>query len=70
MVSEEIELNAMLEAEGYDVLETDLGEFIIQTGGRNAEPYRRPGDPQVQRDDPRPVYRQARHGNTPTTPPR
>jgi L-lactate dehydrogenase complex protein LldF len=33
MVSEEIELNAALEAAGYHVLETDLGEFIIQLAG-------------------------------------
>ncbi|BAS29307.1 LutB/LldF family L-lactate oxidation iron-sulfur protein [Limnochorda pilosa] len=30
MVSEEIELNAVLEAEGVRVVETDLGEYIIQ----------------------------------------
>jgi L-lactate dehydrogenase complex protein LldF len=30
MVSEEIELAHTFEAEGYDVVETDLGEFIVQ----------------------------------------
>ena len=30
MVSEEIDLNAALEADGYRVIETDLGEFILQ----------------------------------------
>ncbi|MCX9154769.1 LutB/LldF family L-lactate oxidation iron-sulfur protein [Niveibacterium sp. 24ML] len=30
MVSEEIALNPALEAEGYEVVETDLGEYIIQ----------------------------------------
>ena len=30
MVSEEIELNPMLEADGIEVVETDLGEFIVQ----------------------------------------
>jgi L-lactate dehydrogenase complex protein LldF len=30
MVSEEIALNAALEAKGYEVIETDLGEYIIQ----------------------------------------
>ena len=30
MVSEEIGLNAALEAAGYEVIETDLGEYIIQ----------------------------------------
>lgn len=30
MVTEEIELNAHLEREGFDVTETDLGEYIIQ----------------------------------------
>jgi L-lactate dehydrogenase complex protein LldF len=32
MVSEEIELNAHLEGEGVEVVETDLGEFIVQLG--------------------------------------
>ena len=30
MVSEEIELNAALARAGVDVLETDLGEFVVQ----------------------------------------
>ncbi|MBL8452823.1 MAG: iron-sulfur cluster-binding protein [Zoogloea sp.] len=30
MVSEEVDLNAALEARGYTVVETDLGEYIIQ----------------------------------------
>jgi L-lactate dehydrogenase complex protein LldF len=33
MVSEEVALNAALEGAGYHVLETDLGEFIIQLAG-------------------------------------
>ena len=33
MISEEIGLNAALEAGGHDVLETDLGEYIIQLRG-------------------------------------
>jgi L-lactate dehydrogenase complex protein LldF len=33
MVSEEIELNAALESAGYEVTETDLGEYIIQLRG-------------------------------------
>ena len=33
MVSEEIELNSALEAHGYRVVETDLGEYIIQLRG-------------------------------------
>jgi L-lactate dehydrogenase complex protein LldF len=33
MVSEEIELNKSLEAQGIEVIETDLGEFIIQLRG-------------------------------------
>ena len=33
MVSEEIELNAALGAAGVDVLETDLGEFVVQIDG-------------------------------------
>jgi L-lactate dehydrogenase complex protein LldF len=33
MVSEEVELNAHLEAAGMEVVETDLGEYIIQLAG-------------------------------------
>ncbi|HSR19934.1 MAG TPA: LUD domain-containing protein [Anaerolineales bacterium] len=33
MVSEEIELNAALEREGHRVVETDLGEYIVQLRG-------------------------------------
>ncbi len=33
MVTEEIELNEALEAAGLDVVETDLGEFIVQLAG-------------------------------------
>lgn len=33
MVSEEIELNHALEANGVEVVETDLGEFIVQLSG-------------------------------------
>jgi L-lactate dehydrogenase complex protein LldF len=33
MVTEEIELNAALEADGRTVVETDLGEFIVQLSG-------------------------------------
>lgn len=33
MVSEEIHLNAALEAAGIDVVETDLGEYIVQLAG-------------------------------------
>lgn len=33
MVTEEVELNAFLEKEGYRVVETDLGEWIIQLAG-------------------------------------
>ncbi|MFH1120190.1 MAG: LutB/LldF family L-lactate oxidation iron-sulfur protein [Bacteroidota bacterium] len=37
MVSEEIELNAHLEGNGIESLETDLGEFIVQQAGEH--PY-------------------------------
>ncbi len=37
MTSEEIHLNAALEAEGYNVIESDLGEFIQQL--KNEAPY-------------------------------
>mgnify|MGYP002064432330 CR=1 FL=1 len=33
MVTEEIELNAALEAAGIEVTETDLGEFVVQLSG-------------------------------------
>lgn len=33
MVTEEVHLNAVLEAEGIQVVETDLGEYIIQLAG-------------------------------------
>jgi len=33
MVSEEIELNAHLQKAGFEVIETDLGEFILQLAG-------------------------------------
>ena len=33
MASEEIHLNEVLEADGCEVIETDLGEFIIQLAG-------------------------------------
>ena len=33
MVTEEIHLNDALEAEGFEVIETDLGEYIIQLAG-------------------------------------
>ena len=35
MVSEEIELNGALEAAGVRVVETDLGEFVVQVGGEH-----------------------------------
>jgi L-lactate dehydrogenase complex protein LldF len=35
MVSEEVYLNHALEAQGIDVLETDLGEYIIQLAGES-----------------------------------
>lgn len=37
MTTEEIELNGALEKEGIDVVETDLGEFIVQQAGQ--KPY-------------------------------
>ena len=49
MVTEEIGLNPALEAAGVEVVETDLGEFIIQLARRAAVPHRRAGHPQVAR---------------------
>ena len=37
MASEEIALNEHLQAAGVDVVETDLGEFIVQTAGERPE---------------------------------
>lgn len=37
MTGEEIHINQALEKEGYDVVESDLGEYIVQL--RNEEPY-------------------------------
>ena len=37
MTTEEIHLNDALEAEGYDVIESDLGEYIVQL--REEQPY-------------------------------
>lgn len=37
MVTEEIELNEAIEAFGAEIIETDLGEFIVQTAGE--KPY-------------------------------
>lgn len=37
MTTEEIHLNELLEAEGFDVVESDLGEFIVQL--RHEAPY-------------------------------
>ena len=37
MISEEIELNENLEKAGFEPLETDLGEFIVQVAGE--KPY-------------------------------
>ena len=37
MASEEIGLNERLEADGVDVVETDLGEFIVQLAGEPPE---------------------------------
>jgi len=46
MTSEEIELNPALEAEGITVVETDLGEWIVQLAGERPSPHHRAGGPQ------------------------
>ena len=43
MVTEEIELNHAMAEYGIDVVETDLGEWIVQKARRAAEPHRRTG---------------------------
>ena len=45
MASEEIHLNDALEAQGIDVVETDLGEFIIQLAHETPSHIIVPGDP-------------------------
>ena len=44
MLTEEWGLNPYLEARGIDVVDTDLGERIVQLRGRNAESHRASGD--------------------------
>jgi len=45
MISEEIGLNAHLEASGIEVVETDLGEYIVQIRGETPSQYHRPRHP-------------------------
>ena len=40
MVTEEIGLNEVLEKEGMQVIETDLGEYLLQISGDKPSPYR------------------------------
>ena len=51
MVSEEIGLNAELEGAGIEVVETDLGEYIVQMRGERAEPPHRAHHPSQQGRD-------------------
>ena len=46
MVTEEIGLNPALAAAGIEVIETDLGEYIIQLARRDVLAHHRPGHPQ------------------------
>ena len=55
MITEEIGLNAYLESNGLEPVETDLGEYILQISRPAAEPHRRPGRPHDQGRDQRPV---------------
>ena len=48
MVTEEIELNDALEQTGARVIETDLGEYILQLEHEQPQPHHRPGHPQTQ----------------------
>jgi L-lactate dehydrogenase complex protein LldF len=50
MVSEEIELNAALEAEGIAAVETDLGEYIVQLAGEPPSHIITPAIHKSQRD--------------------
>ncbi len=54
-----------LEAAGAEVVETDLGEWIIQLAGRDAQPHHRPRPAPRPPPDPGPVRR---HGGRPARP--
>ena len=43
MVTEEMELNHVLEEAGIRPIETDLGEYIVQLGRAAADPHRHAG---------------------------
>ena len=53
MVSEEIGLNAALEASGIEVVETDLGEYIVQLRGEARATSSRPSSTSTKKRSPR-----------------
>ncbi len=55
MVTEEIGLNPALEAAGVEVVETDLGEFIVQLAHERPFHITQAGHPPAARKDPRAV---------------
>ncbi len=59
MVSEEMELNQVLEAAGIRAVETDLGEYIVQLAQPAAGPHRHARHPHVGRRRGPPVCRKA-----------
>ena len=59
MVTEEMELNHVLAAEGIRPVETDLGEYIVQLGRAAASPHRHAGHAHVGRRRGPPVRRKA-----------
>jgi L-lactate dehydrogenase complex protein LldF len=62
MVSEESALDHAIEAAGVTVVETDLGEYILQNQRlRGAVAHHRAGAAQVERGGVRPLPRKARH---------
>ena len=65
MISEEIGLNAALEAEGIETIETDLGEYIIQLRGETPSHIIAPAI-HVSRDDVEADFRRA-HRDLPAT---
>ena len=63
MVSEEIELNPALERAGVEVLETDLGEYVVQLDRRSSVAHHRADHPQEPKDRSRETFRRELAGD-------
>ena len=68
MLSEELGVNHALEAAGLRVVETDLGEYIIQLNNETPSHIVAPVMHKTQRRNPRYFHSRAWHGRRPTTP--